>query len=422
LEKENILNLFLKMKINLFPKTLININDQEVELVERKGLGHPDTLSDILADTFSRKYSEFSLIKYGCILNHAVDKVTLLGAKAEVNFGKAKIIKPITACLFGKASLKVNDEIIDIESMFKEAVKEVFINIFHSEDILKNIQYLINVHDGIGFDHPKGFYSPNTNQDIKNINSELRSNDTVICSAYAPYSKVEILTIKIENYLNSEEFKKDYPETGFDIKVLITRIGDRTIDATVCIPFIASKTPRMTYYRRKLKEIEGNLLMKIREWFDYKDLILNINTKDEGGKYAYLTVYGSALDKGDQGMVGRGNRFNGVISVNREMNVEAAAGKNPIHHSGKIYNFVSHLISKEIFNKYNIYNSVFISAKNGDLLNKPSYVIIKTAEGIGVTENEIYDVVTGYLNNLDRITSRIVESDPILDHKMRAFY
>lgn len=409
------------MNINLYPKTLININDQEVELVERKGLGHPDTLSDILADTFSRKYSQFSLLKYGSILNHAVDKVTLLGAKAEVNFGRAKIIKPITACLFGKASLKVDNKIIDIENMFREAVREVFINIFHTEDIFKDIQYLINVHDGIGFDHPKGFYSPLTNRDVKKVNIELRSNDTVICSAYAPYSKTEILTIKIENYLNSEEFKKDYPETGFDIKVLITRI-EKTIDVTICIPFISSKTPSMIRYREKLKDIEEHLLKKIREWSEYEDIILNINTKDEGGKYAYLTVYGSALDKGDQGMVGRGNRFNGVISVNREMNIEAAAGKNPIHHSGKIYNFVSHLISKELFNKYGIYNSVFISAKNGDLLNKPSYVIIKTAESIGVSQNEIKEVVTEYLNNLDQITSIIVESNPIQDHIMRAFY
>lgn len=53
------------MEIKLYPRSLVNINDQEVELVERKGLGHPDTLADILANTFSQKYSQYSLDRYG---------------------------------------------------------------------------------------------------------------------------------------------------------------------------------------------------------------------------------------------------------------------------------------------------------------------------------------------------------------------
>jgi len=43
--------------------------------------------------------------------------------------------------------------------------------------------------------------------------------------------------------------------------------------------------------------------------------------------------------------VGRGNRVNGVVSLNRPMSTEAAAGKNPGSHMGKIYTLLSHQIA-----------------------------------------------------------------------------
>lgn len=408
------------MEIKLCPKSLVPINDQEVEIVERKGLGHPDTLSDILANTFSRRYSLFTLDRYGSILNHYVDKVTLVGSKAELAFGEAKIVKPMTAYLFGKANLHVGNDLIDIEDMFQDAVGEVFTRVFRTREILNYVQHVVNIHDGVGLDHPKGFYAPQSHRDMLESNNERRSNDTVFCSAYAPYSEIEILTIKTENYLNSEAFKREYPETGFDIKVLTTRLGRDFVDITTCIPFIASLTPSMPFYKRKLKDIEEQLMNQIKGWSDYKRVTLNINTKDEGEKYAYLTVYGSALDKGDQGAVGRGNRFNGVISATREMNVEAAAGKNPLHHSGKIYNFASYLISKALYDRFSIHNTVLISARNGDLLSKPSFVIIKTAEDVK-SDVQVGEVVKEYLDNLDQITMMFVENDPIKEHAVQAF-
>lgn len=407
------------MKI-VFLTTLSNIENEPLELVERKGIGHPDTLSDILADTFSNKYSQYSLQNYGSILNHTVDKVTLLGAKAHVDFGTGVIEKPITACLFGKASLKVNGNILDIENIFKKSVEEVFVRVFHTKKILNYIQYHINVHDGIGFDHPKGFYSPVSVSDVKRVNAELRSNDTVMCSGYAPYSRVEKLAIDLENFLNSESFKSEYHETGFDIKVMITRLGQDFIDVTACIPFIASKTSSMAFYRKRLKEIENLIQAKIHKLADFKNVSLHVNTKDENGKYAYLTVFGSALDKGDQGAVGRGNRYNGVIAVNREMNVEAASGKNPLHHSGKIYNVISHNISQRIFRNFGLWNTVFISAKNGDFLNKPSYVVVKTT-GSSNRHKEITRIVNRYLNNLQDVTKTIINSDPIDEHINKSF-
>lgn len=62
----------------------------------------------------------------------------------------------------------------------------------------------------------------------------------------------------------------------------------------------------------------------------------------------YLTVLGTSADGADGGQVGRGNRVNGLISLHRPMSTEAAAGKNPVSHVGKIYNLLAPQIASQI--------------------------------------------------------------------------
>jgi S-adenosylmethionine synthetase len=47
--------------------------------------------------------------------------------------------------------------------------------------------------------------------------------------------------------------------------------------------------------------------------------------------------------------VGRGNRVNGLITMNRPMSTEAAAGKNAMSHVGKIYNVLAHRMAEKIY-------------------------------------------------------------------------
>jgi len=304
------------MKISILEYNHVPIEQAQVELIERKGIGHPDTLADIIAETFSNNYSKYTLGNFGIIANHYVDKVTIIGAKANVDFGKGKIVKKIKIYLFGKVTSKIGNNRINIRKLFQDTVEHIFKNIFKNSDVTKYLSYEINVHDGKGRDHPVSFYTPKSVSDLKRANLVLRSNDSVLCSGYAPYSESEKLVIEMENYLCSGKFKEKFPETGYDVKVMLAR--DKSgLDITICIPFIAKLTPSREYYSQELAKIKLDLMDKIHQ-LTRRELTLNINTKDEGGKYAYLTVFGSAIDKGDQGVVGRGNRYNGLITINRE--------------------------------------------------------------------------------------------------------
>ena len=61
---------------------------------------------------------------------------------------------------------------------------------------------------------------------------------------------------------------------------------------------------------------------------------------------------GLSAESGDDGQVGRGNRINGPITPYRPMSLEAAAGKNPVTHTGKLYNLLgdrmAHALLREI--------------------------------------------------------------------------
>ena len=63
----------------------------EVEVVERKGIGHPDTICDALAETLSRNLCQEYQRRFGEILHHNVDKALLCGGRAAAAFGGGRI-------------------------------------------------------------------------------------------------------------------------------------------------------------------------------------------------------------------------------------------------------------------------------------------------------------------------------------------
>ncbi len=83
------------------------------------------------------------------------------------------------------------------------------------------------------------------------------------------------------------------------------------------------------------------------------EIVINIldapDARDESG--IHLTVTGLSAEHGDDGEVGRGNRVNGLITPYRPMSLEAAAGKNPVAHVGKVYNVLAHHLAGLVVTK-----------------------------------------------------------------------
>lgn len=74
------------------------------KIVERKGLGHPDTLCDAIAESVSLRLSRHYLDRFGMILHHNVDTVLLCGGASRVAFGGGELLEPMEIHLAGGAT------------------------------------------------------------------------------------------------------------------------------------------------------------------------------------------------------------------------------------------------------------------------------------------------------------------------------
>src|SRR6516225_3542730 len=88
--------------------------DNAVEVVERKGLGHPDTICDALAEALSRNLCRAYRERFGHVLHHNVDKALLCGGRAAPAFRGGVVLAPITVYLAGRAATEIGDQRIDV--------------------------------------------------------------------------------------------------------------------------------------------------------------------------------------------------------------------------------------------------------------------------------------------------------------------
>lgn len=407
------------MQVAINDERPVSIERQPFEAVERKGIGHPDSLADLIAEAFSIRYSQHCLSQFGYVANHWVDKVNLVGAIANVRFGSFDIVKPVTAYLFGKVTERVGGQKIDIEGIFKCAVLSVFAETVAHPELANHLRLKIENNDGIGIDHNPEFYRPSNTAALDAIlRSETVANDSVICNAYAGLSGIERLAIWVENYINSHEFHLMFPMIGSDVKVLIVRF-QHDIDITLCIPLHPELTPDARSYYATLADAKEILQTRVHRHLEADaDLHAHgigfaINTKDHDDR-VYLTPFGTALGKGDCGAVGRGNRFNGVISGVRPSNVEAVAGKNPIHHAGKLYNAITQTMAIRVFQELGFHNHIVIVARNGGELSRPAYVSIDVQGPMSHAQHrEIEKIIDAELARMSSYSDALVTADPI---------
>jgi S-adenosylmethionine synthetase len=178
----------------------------------------------------------------------------------------------------------------------------------------------------------------------------MLANDTSVAVGYAPLSETEMLVLSAERWLNAAA-KEQFPETGEDVKVMGVRRG-RRLHLTMAVAFVDRFVADEATYFERIEKLRGALQHHLDAELTHLDGVeIHINTLDQPGRGVegmYLTVLGTSAESGDGGQVGRGNPVNGVISLNRPTSNEAAAGKNPVSHVGKIYSLLSFCIAGKI--------------------------------------------------------------------------
>ena len=356
----------------------IALEDQPLEIVERKGLGHPDTICDAVMNQISVDLSKEYLNKFGVVLHHNVDKSLLAAGIAPPAFKGGKILEPMRFVFGDRATFKVGDEEIPVDEIAAKSASNWLKENLRFVDPAEHVVFQSQIKPGSMaladiFDRKGKF---------------LGSNDTSAAVGYAPYTKTETVILDLERHLNSKSFKDSFPESGEDIKLMGLRKGGN-LDITVAMAMVDRYIDSEDDYFKKQGEIKDAIHGFVDDKFGFDKIHIDLNALDVKGRGIdglYLTINGTSAEAGDSGQVGRGNNVAGVIPLNRPMSAEAAAGKNPVSHVGKIYNALSYRISNRIVEDVSGVREVYvwILSQIGKPINEPSVVSaqIVPAEGV----------------------------------------
>ncbi len=323
------------------------------ELVERKGIGHPDTVCDAVADACSRALCVYYLENFDRVYHHNVDKAALVGGTAKPEYGGGLIIQPQYFLIVGRAINQILIECGDGKSKLEhipipticiETQRKVLSEIFRNLDLNRDIQFDYAVRPG-SIDLTGVFDESHHTEEVP------LANDTSFGVGYAPYSDVEKITLEAERLINSDKFKKKCKASGEDIKVMVERIGNE-VGITVAAAMVSKYINDASEYVSYTNQIRDAVLDLAADIIPERDVTCQVNVADNIEKgITYLTITGTSAEAGDDGGVGRGNRSNGLITPCRTMSLEAVCGKNPINHVGKLYNVLSTEMAREIVNR-----------------------------------------------------------------------
>lgn len=378
------------------------------ETVERKGIGHPDSLADALALELSRAYSQFSLASCGAILHHQFDKLVIVGGRTEVDFGGGRFVEPVRVLLLGRVSRSFGGRTLPVTELLTEHTRQFFGARFPMLDLARDLVVEDRLTSSAGPGTLRSstgaiaeMFAPSSTATVRGYEA-LVANDTSAGVGRSPLTALESAIVTLETFLTGEA-RTRRPWLGTDVKVMAHREGE-DVDLTVCVPQIAAHVPSRTAYQANLEELGPLMLEQLAGWFDPARVTLSINTKDdETTNNHYLTVSGASLS-GDIGAVGRGNRLDGLISFTRPMSLEGFAGKNPRYYVGFIYSALAVELANALHAHDGQAAEVEIVSQNGGPLAAPWRVTVTT-----LSTADVGRLVEAHLAAVEDLTARFLD-------------
>ena len=383
------------------------LEKQRLEIVERKGLGHPDYICDAVMEQISLRLSKEYLENAGAILHHNVDKSLLVAGQSELKFGGGYVKQPMLFVFGDRATTEFDGVKINVEEIAVNVAKEWFKKNMRFVDPDKHVKYQVELKPG----------SAGLVDIFKRKGKVLGANDTSAAVGYAPMTRTEKIVLKTEQFLNSKEFKQHHPESGEDIKVMGSR-NNNNLNLTISMAFV----DRYVYSEEDYFDKKAKILEEINKFVgantDFEKINIQLNTLDVPGRGidgVYLTVLGTSADSGDSGQVGRGNRVNGLISLNRPFCSEAAAGKNPVSHVGKIYNVLTFRVAQHVYDEVPELEEVYIwlLSEIGRPIDQPAIaaaqVVTTENSSLDKVKSKIEAVLEYELENIDKFCLELAQ-------------
>jgi len=376
------------------------VEDQEIEIVERKGVGHPDSICDGVAEAASRALARTYRERVGRYLHFNTDEAQLVAGESAPAFGGGDVIEPIYLVLVGRATKAYEGTRIPTETVALEAAREYLAE--HVPRLEFGRDVVVDVKFGEGSGDLQGVFGRE---------GVPMANDTSFGVGHAPYSETERVVLETERRIDRE-----FDAVGPDVKVMGKREGDH-LDLTVAAAVVDEFVDDLDGYRAVVEDVEAFVRGVAAEHTD-RSVEVYVNTADDyDAGSVYLTVTGTSAEQGDDGSVGRGNRVSGLITPNRSMSMEATSGKNPVNHIGKIYNLLAtetaHTVVEEVDGIRDL--RVRLLSQIGRPIDRPhvadAHVVTEEGVAVGDVAPEIEAIVDRELADVTSITDDVIAGD-----------
>ena len=375
------------------------VGRRKVEIVERKGVGHPDTICDSIAEAVSQGLCRVYLEQAGRVLHHNADKALLVAGVSEPRLGGGVVTEPMRMIIGDRATCSWKGVSIPVAEIAVEA----------AEHWIRQHLRFVEPERHLRFENA---LRPGSGQLVDVFERDgIGANDTSVGVGYAPLTETEQLVLATEKLVNSSAFKQLFPVAGEDVKVMGVRV-ERSLELTLAVAFVDRFVESERGYTDSKVAMRERLLEEIRpklSAIESLDIVINALDREERGVDGmYLTVLGTSAEGGDSGEVGRGNRVNGLISFQRPLSLEAAAGKNPVSHVGKIYNLLAQRMATRAHTAVQGLEEVriFLCSRIGCPIERPWIASAQVCLAEGV---EIGDVREGLLSVLEHELAGVPE-------------
>lgn len=381
----------------------------DVEVVERKGLGHPDSICDALTEEICIRLCRFYTERFGVILHHNVDKILLCAGSARPAFGGGDVIAPIDLYLAGRATMEHQGQAVPVAEIAVDACKQWLRTHLRLPDVDRNVRVFPRFRPGSGeLTRLFGRHEP-----------IVLANDTSCGAGFAPLTDLERVVLSVERSLNSPDMKTRHPAIGEDIKVMGIRRGAR-IDLTIGCAMVDRFLRSIEDYTA-MKAVAHDEAIEAGRRVTKLDVHAVVNAADGLGRAdIYMTVTGTSAEAGDDGEVGRGNRASGLITPYRPMTLEATAGKNPVNHVGKLYNLAAGRIADSIVkNGSGIADaSCVLVSQIGRPIDDPALadVVLRLEPGSepGIVQATVREIVSAHLGRFEELRQEILSGKAVV--------
>ncbi|WP_226023463.1 methionine adenosyltransferase [Halomicrobium salinisoli] len=391
--------------IHVEPASGHAVEDQAVEIVERKGIGHPDSICDGVAESVSRALAQAYLDRFGTVLHYNTDETQLVAGTAAPAFGGGEVLEPIYLLIVGRATKEYEGERFPAETIALDAAREYLEENFPFLEVGSDVVVDVRLGEGSG--------------DLQDVFGDEEAvpmaNDTSYGVGHAPLTETERIVRETEHRLNGE-YSDDNPVVGQDVKVMGKREGDH-VDVTVAAAMVDRHVADLEEYKAAVAGVE-EYVRDLAEDITDRDVAVHVNTADDYDEGSiYLTTTGTSAEQGDDGSVGRGNRANGLITPNRPMSMEATSGKNPVNHIGKIYNLLSTEIAESVADEVDGIRQLQIRllSQIGSPIDDPHVAdaSVVTEEGVTVAdiEDEVRAAIDDELAGVTDLTQRVIDGE-----------